>query len=62
MGERLINYGIKPLQIRYSAVTLHLDHPRGYVTEEMFLKNKTIRAFTKKNKVVKTRYGINTIE
>lgn len=58
LGERLINNGIKPLQIRYSTVTIHLDHSRGYVTKEMIVKNKAIRKETKKNKSVWTNYGI----
>jgi glycosyltransferase involved in cell wall biosynthesis len=58
MGERLMNYGIKPLQIRYSTVTLHLDHERGYVTKEMFVKNKAIRRVTKQEKRVWSEYGI----
>jgi glycosyltransferase involved in cell wall biosynthesis len=58
MGERLMNYGIKPLQIRYSTVTLHLDHERGYVRKEMFIKNKAIRRITKREKRVWTDYGI----
>ncbi len=59
MGERLMNYGIKPLQIRYSTVTLHLDHDRGYVTDDMFVKNKAIRRVTKKEKRVWTEYGLS---
>ncbi|MBT0608494.1 glycosyltransferase family 2 protein [Aequorivita echinoideorum] len=58
MGERLMNYGIKPLQIRYSTVTLHLDHERGYVKKEMIVKNRAIRKITKKEKRVWTNYGI----
>ena len=58
LGERLMNLGIKPVQIRYSAVTLHLDHPRGYVTEEMIANNKAIRKATKKTKSIWTDFGI----
>ncbi|MEH6764564.1 MAG: glycosyltransferase family 2 protein [Aequorivita antarctica] len=58
MGERLMNYGIKPQQIRYSTVTLHLDHERSYVTKEMFVKNKAIRRVTKQEKRVWTKHGI----
>jgi glycosyltransferase involved in cell wall biosynthesis len=58
MGERLMNYGIKPQQIRYSTVTLHLDHERGYVTKEMFVKNKAIRKVTKQEKRIWTEHGI----
>ena len=59
MGERLMNYGIKPLQIRYSTVTLHLEHERGYVTDDMFVKNKAIRRITKREKRVWTEYGLS---
>ncbi|HLV91773.1 MAG TPA: glycosyltransferase family 2 protein [Aequorivita sp.] len=62
MGERMMNYGIKPLQIRYSTVTLHLDHERGYVTDDMFIKNKEIRRITKKEKRVWTNYGLSKKE
>ncbi|QDO93959.1 glycosyltransferase [Formosa sediminum] len=59
LGERLFNYGIKSKQIRYSAVCIHLDHKRGYKTEESITKNKAIRKYTKDSKTVWTSYGIN---
>ena len=58
LGERLVNYGIRPKQIRYSAICLHLDHPRGYVTGEMIEKNKAIREATKSENSVWTDFGI----
>jgi glycosyltransferase involved in cell wall biosynthesis len=58
LGERLFNYGLKAKQIRYSAICLHLDHERGYVKPEMIEKNKKIRATTKRNKIIKTSFGI----
>lgn len=58
LGERLFNYGIKSKQIRYSAICLHLDHPRGYKTQESINKNLAIRATTKKEKRVWTDFGI----
>ncbi|WP_100644103.1 glycosyltransferase family 2 protein [Alteromonas facilis] len=58
LGERLFNAGIKSKQIRYSAICLHLDHARGYVTQEMRDKNAAIRATTKRNKITQTDYGI----
>ena len=58
LGERMINHGLKPKQIRYSAVCLHLDHPRGYVTDEMIAKNKAIREATKSSNSVWTDFGI----
>ncbi|MCK0108980.1 glycosyltransferase family 2 protein [Flavobacteriaceae bacterium S0825] len=61
LGERLINYSVKPIRIRYSAICLHLDHARGYVNPEMIEKNKKIRATTKKEKVTRTLFGIEKI-
>jgi len=61
-GERLVNMGIQPIQIRYHAICIHLDHKRGYVAEEMIDKNHLIRQNTKENKIVKTAYGIKKLE
>lgn len=58
LGERLINNGIKPKQIRYSAIVLHLDHARGYVKEEMIIKNREIRRTTESEKRKWTDFGI----
>lgn len=43
LGERLINYGIKGKQVRYSVNCLHLDHPRAYDNPETWKKNYAIR-------------------
>lgn len=58
LGERMINNGIKPKQIRYSTTSVHLDHSRGYKNEETLLRNKKIRNQTKSNKSTWTPYGI----
>ena len=58
LGERLMNRGIKPIQIRYSAICLHLDHERSYANETALKKNKTIRKETKKNKSIWTDFGL----
>ncbi|MDO1500012.1 glycosyltransferase family 2 protein [Winogradskyella maritima] len=58
LGERLMNYGIKSKQIRYSAVCIHLDHKRGYKNQESIDKNLQIRATTKTENKVWTDYGI----
>lgn len=60
LGERLINKGLKPKQIRYSAICVHLDHKRGYVNKETWEKNYNIRKNTWDNKIVKTPIGINS--
>ncbi len=58
LGERMVNYGVKPKQIRYSTTCLHLDHPRGYATSESINKNKNIRKETKIQKKKWTDFGI----
>lgn len=57
-GERLVNYGTKPKQIRYFAVVVHLEHSRGYKTSEAISKNKAIRKETVRKKIDWTPHGI----
>lgn len=57
-GERLVNRGLRGLQIRYSAICIHLDHPRGYNTKASIEKNNRIRKETRDLKKVWTRFGI----
>lgn len=59
LGERLFNKGVKSKQIRYSAICVHLDHSRGYVSEDAWKKNFEIREHTRKNKVVRTATGLD---
>jgi len=59
VGERLMNNGIKFLQIRYSAICLHLHHERPYKNAKVLLANKKIRQETIQSKSVYSNYGIN---
>ena len=43
LGERLLNLGLKSKQLRHRAALIHLDHARGYRTEESIRKNLAIR-------------------
>ena len=58
LGERLMNLGIKSKQIRYNAVVIHLDHPRGYKNQESIDKNRAIRKQTRDSKKPWTDFGI----
>ena len=58
LGERLMNNDIRPLQIRYSAICLHLDHERPYVDKTALEQNKAIRKRTKDYKKTWTNFGI----
>ncbi len=60
LGERLINAGIKPKQIRYSAICVHLDHPRGYVNAEARAVNDRIRAETASGRRTRTAFGLDS--
>lgn len=59
LGERLVNYGLRGKQIRYSAIVVHLDHPRGYANRESWERNRAIRQNTRSQKVRYTPFGIS---
>ena len=61
LGERLVNAGIKPIQIRYNAICVHLHHERSYAKAESIALNRKIRNYTKKHKVISTPYGVNKL-
>ena len=58
-GDRLTHYGLKVKRVRYSAVCIHLDHGRGYVTPAMLEKNQRIREETLRDKVVRAPVGVD---
>jgi glycosyltransferase involved in cell wall biosynthesis len=58
LGERLFNAGIKSKQIRYHAIVVHLDHPRGYKNEVSIKKNQAIRRETRELQKKWTVQGI----
>jgi len=58
VGERMMHMGTKFLQIRYSAICVHLYHDRPYKNEAALAKNKAIRRETKTKKLTYTPFGI----
>jgi glycosyltransferase involved in cell wall biosynthesis len=58
MGERLTNLGIRGRRIRHQAITLHLDHKRGYATPEMIRANLAIRDHVRTSRSVWCPDGI----
>jgi glycosyltransferase involved in cell wall biosynthesis len=62
LGERLFNAGIKSKQLRYSAVCVHLDHARGYVTQDARDTNNAIRQTTKRKHLTRTEHGITELQ
>lgn len=61
VGERMMNNGIKFLQVRYSAICVHLYHERPYKNQEILKKNNAIRKETKQNNSKFTDFGINKL-
>ena len=57
-GLRLKNSGVKPVQIAYSTVALHLDHARPYKNAEGVAANKKRIEITKKEGKTWTYNGI----
>lgn len=57
-GYRLVNAGINPIVIRYSALCLHLDHKRGYKDPQIRKANEAIIEATRASRSVRTEFGI----
>ncbi|WP_037200630.1 glycosyltransferase family 2 protein [Rhodopirellula baltica] len=58
IGLRMNNRGIRGKQIRFKAICLHVDHPRGYMNDEDLQRNLSIRNDTIRSKLTRTPYGI----
>lgn len=61
LGERLENAGLRGKRIRHRAIVLHLDHPRGYVKDEIIAANNAIREQTKVQRLTRTAHGLDTV-
>lgn len=62
LGERLINAGVRPRQIRHRAICVHLDHPRNYVDAAVVARNRVIRSETRRRRHTWTFSGIQRAE
>lgn len=58
-GERLVNRGVRGVQIRYSAICVHLHHERPYKTDESRERNRQIRRETRRNRAAWTIHGLH---
>jgi len=61
LGVRLNNAGIKPRHVRYDAICVHLDHPRGYKKPELVAANRALRLNVAQAKIARTAYGISVL-
>lgn len=62
LGERLMNYGLRGVQIRHRAPVLHLDHPRPYRSPEKIRRNREIRDQVRRERSVRATLGIAELE
>lgn len=60
-GVRLLNKGIKARHVRYNAICIHLDHPRGYKDVEQVAANKALRKKTEATGITRTDNGISQL-
>jgi len=60
-GVRLINLGVKPVSVRYDAIVIHLDHPRGYRSAERMATNKAMRLDITRRGITRTSRGISDL-
>ena len=60
-GVRLVNAGVKPRHVRYDAICIHLDHPRGYADPERVAANKALRESVARSRITRTPHGIEQL-
>jgi glycosyltransferase involved in cell wall biosynthesis len=58
LGERLVNSGIRPIQIRHRSSCIHLDHAKPWESPESWYRNSQIRRETRRSGRTVTEYGI----
>ena len=58
LGERLVNAGIQPKQIRYKTTCVHLEHGRPYLNPDVRAENLSIRRSTRLERRTWTPHGI----
>lgn len=61
-GLRLRNSGLRPVQVAYSAIVVHLDHNRPYKTRETMDFNRRVMRETVKTGRSRTEVGIEKPE
>lgn len=58
LGYRLQNLGVKGIQARHRAVTMHLHHDRPYRRDEVRLRNREIMAGIRSNHETRAKRGL----
>ncbi|MGF1644541.1 MAG: glycosyltransferase family 2 protein [Thiotrichales bacterium] len=60
-GVRLVNNGIRPRRVWYTAVCIHLDHARGYKNPAIVEANRSLRKTVAREKLIRTEHGITQL-
>lgn len=61
-GVRLLNAGVRSRHVRYDAICIHLDHPRGYVDEADYARNRALRKHNQRHGISRTDFGIAELQ
>lgn len=59
IGERLVNRGIRGIQVRHRAICVHLDHSRPYRSADSLDENRKIRDETRRSRRAWTPWGMD---
>lgn len=62
VGYRLVNLGIRGIQVRHRAVCMHLHHKRPYKNPEVMQRNREILESIRRNGETRARRGIAELE
>jgi len=57
-GVRLMNFGVRVIRVRNSAVVLHMEHERPYRSEEEFASNRAVIEESRKNGTICCEEGL----
>lgn len=58
LGERLVNAGLRGVQIRHRAPVVHLEHGRGYMDPAVIARNLAIRRRIRAQRETRARLGL----
>jgi len=61
LGIRLVNGGVRARHVRYDAICLHLDHPRGYRDAAMVAANRTLWEQVARDGITRTDHGLDAV-
>ena len=58
LGYRLVNMGVRGIQARHRAITMHLHHDRPYRSAEVRRRNREIMSAIRRKKLTRAQQGL----